>query len=132
MVQLLGSNLSIQLSLDAMGACGTLAGGESGDAHTHCWDDLCTKFTDVFDPPSIPQEHENKHRIEVLPVSTPPSKWQNRISPSKLVEMHRQFDKYLRKGWICLSTSPYAAPILFVCKKDGGLRMCIDYQELNK
>ena len=37
----------------------------------------------------------------------------------------------LEKGWICPSISPYGAPLLFVCKKTGKLRMCIDYQALN-
>ena len=41
-------------------------------------------------------------------------------------------NKYLSKGWVCPSISPYGAPILFVCKKDGGLHMYIDYWALNK
>ena len=76
-------------SPDAMGACGTLAGGESGDAQTHHWDDLCTEFADVFETPSISQEHEIKHRIELLPSNTPPSKWQYRMSPLEMAKVHR-------------------------------------------
>jgi hypothetical protein len=46
--------------------------------------------------------------------------------------MQRQIEELLQKGWVEPSTSPYGAPILFVGKKDGGLRMCIDYRALNK
>jgi hypothetical protein len=41
-------------------------------------------------------------------------------------------DAALKKGWICISRSPSAAPILFVPKKDGGDRLCVDYRGLNK
>ena len=54
------------------------------------------------------------------------------MPPSELAKVHRQLDEYLSKSWVCLSTSPHGAPILFVYKKDGGLHMSIDYQELNK
>ena len=43
------------------------------------------------------------------------------MSLSELAKMHRQLDEYLSKWWVLPSTSPYGAPILFVCKKDGGL-----------
>ena len=43
---------------DAMGAYGTLASRKSGDTWTHCWDNLCTEFADVFEPLSIPQEYK--------------------------------------------------------------------------
>ena len=46
--------------------------------------------------------------------------------------MHRQLDKYLTKGWIKLSVSPYGAPVLFVHKKGGTLCMCINFRMLNK
>ena len=55
-----------------------------------------------------------------------------RTSPTKLAEVRRQLDEFLSKGWIRPSTSPYGAPVLFVRKKDGSLRMCIDYRALNK
>ena len=55
-----------------------------------------------------------------------------RLSPAEFEDMKRQVKELLAKGWIEPSTSPYGAPILFVGKKDGGLRMCIDYRALNK
>jgi hypothetical protein len=43
-----------------------------------------------------------------------------------------QLEEILKKGYICLSVSPWGAPILFVKKKDGTLRLCIDFRKLNK
>ena len=53
------------------------------------------------------------------------------MSPSEQEECHRQLDDMLSKGWIHESLSNYAHPILFVKKKTGDLRMCIDYRRLN-
>ncbi|GJP40575.1 hypothetical protein CLOM_g239, partial [Closterium sp. NIES-68] len=55
-----------------------------------------------------------------------------RASPAEYEEAKQQIEEYLRKGWIEPSASPYGAPILFVNKKGGGLRMCFDYRALNK
>lgn len=54
------------------------------------------------------------------------------MSQDELVEIKRQLSEYLEKGWIRPSASPYGSPVLFVRKKDGSLRMCIDYRALNK
>ncbi|GJP58380.1 hypothetical protein CLOP_g23603 [Closterium sp. NIES-67] len=54
-----------------------------------------------------------------------------RLSQPKLMELRMQIDYVLEKKTIRPSTSPYAAPILFTPKKDGGLRMCTDYRALN-
>ncbi len=54
------------------------------------------------------------------------------MSPLELEELRKQLDDLLEKGFIKPSKSPFGAPILFVHKKDGGLRMCVDYRALNK
>jgi len=54
------------------------------------------------------------------------------MSHEKLKELKIQLKKLLTKGYIKLSKSPYGAPILFVHKKDGTLRMCVNYKALNK
>ena len=54
------------------------------------------------------------------------------MAPAELKELKEQLRDLLEKGFIRPSTSPLGAPILFVRKKDGSLRMCIDYRQLNK
>src|SRR5437762_13817088 len=54
-----------------------------------------------------------------------------RLSQFELQELKKQLDQLLKDGKINPSTSPYGAPVLFVKKKDGTLRMCIDYRALN-
>ncbi|GJZ04971.1 putative reverse transcriptase domain-containing protein [Tanacetum coccineum] len=55
-----------------------------------------------------------------------------RLAPSEMQELSDQLQELADRGFIRPSTSPWGAPILFVKKKDGSFRMCIDYQELNK
>src|SRR3954462_15781507 len=54
------------------------------------------------------------------------------MSPLKLDAMRAELDRLIKAGSIEPSTSPYGAPVIFVKKKDGKLRMCIDYWALNK
>ncbi|GJW83721.1 putative reverse transcriptase domain-containing protein [Tanacetum coccineum] len=55
-----------------------------------------------------------------------------RLAPSKMQELSNQLQELADRGFIRPSTSPWGAPVLFVKKKDGSFRMCIDYRELNK
>ncbi|GJS38419.1 putative reverse transcriptase domain-containing protein [Tanacetum coccineum] len=55
-----------------------------------------------------------------------------RLAPSKMKELSEQLKELSDKGFIRPSSSPWGAPVLFVKKKDGSFRMCIDYWELNK
>ncbi|GJR62214.1 reverse transcriptase domain-containing protein [Tanacetum coccineum] len=64
---------------------------------------------------------------EDLPARTP-----YRLAPSEMQELSNQLQELTDRGFIRPSTSPWGAPVLFVKKKDGSFRMCIDYRELNK
>ena len=54
------------------------------------------------------------------------------MSPAELRELKAQLEELLSKGFILPSISPWEAPVLFVKKKDGSLRLCIDYRQLNR
>nr|GFD02124.1 reverse transcriptase domain-containing protein [Tanacetum cinerariifolium] len=55
-----------------------------------------------------------------------------RLAPSEMKELSKQLKELSDKGFKRPSSSPWGAPVLFVKKRDGSFRMCIDYQELNK
>jgi hypothetical protein len=95
---------------------------------------VLSQFKDVFPeelPPGLPPEREVDHRIELVPGSTPPSRPTFRLSASELVELKKQLEELTKAGFIRPSKSPFGAPILFVKKKDGTMRMCVDYRALN-
>jgi hypothetical protein len=95
---------------------------------------VVSEFPDVFpeDLPGMPPERKVEFAIELLPGTAPIFKRAYRVSGPELVELKKQIDELLQKGYIRPSTSPWAAPVLFVEKKDGTRRMCIDYQALNE
>jgi hypothetical protein len=72
------------------------------------------------------------HAIDLIPGTEPPSRSIYRLSFEETNELKRQLDELLEKGYIRPSVSPFGAPVLFVHKKDGTLRLCIDYRALNK
>jgi hypothetical protein len=80
----------------------------------------------------LPLERKVEFAIELILGTTPISKRAYRVSEPELVELKKQIDELLEKGYIRPSTSPWAAPVLFVEKKDGTKRMCIDCRSLNE
>ena len=54
------------------------------------------------------------------------------MAPTELKELKVQMEEMVNRGFVRQSTSPWGAPVLFVKKKDGSMRLCIDYRELNK
>ena len=91
-------------------------------------------FLDVFpeELPGLPPQREIEFSIDVVPGATPASITPYRMAPLELKELKLQLQELLDKGFIRPSVSPWGAPMLFVKKKDGTLRLCVDYRQLNK
>ncbi|GJP79780.1 hypothetical protein CLOP_g9999 [Closterium sp. NIES-67] len=82
------------------------------------------KHADIFPddlPVGLPSEREHDHKIELEPGTQPTVRTQWRLTQPELDELRRQLDYLLEKGFVRPSTSPFAAPIMFTPKKDGGL-----------
>src|SRR4051812_17431761 len=92
------------------------------------------EFPDVFpeELPGMPPDRELEFAIELVPGTAPIYKKYYRMPSTELVELKKQLDELLQKGYIRPSTSPWGSPVLFVKKKDGTLRMCVDYRPLNE
>ncbi|KAL5577635.1 hypothetical protein UlMin_019334 [Ulmus minor] len=92
------------------------------------------EFIDVFpeELPGLPPDRAITFEINVTPGTAPISKAPYRMAPVELKELQVQLQELLDKGFVRSSYSPWGAPVLFVKKKDGSMRMCIDYRELNK
>jgi hypothetical protein len=95
---------------------------------------MVCKYPNVFliDYSGLPPQREVEFGIECVPSNNPISKALYRMVSSELKELKEQLQELLDKGFIRPSTSPWGTPVLFVKKKDGSMRMCIDYQKLNK
>ncbi|GKA07529.1 putative reverse transcriptase domain-containing protein [Tanacetum coccineum] len=91
-------------------------------------------FPEVFpdDLSGLPPVREIEFRIDLIPGASPVVKSPYRLAPSEMLELSNQLKELQEKGFIRPSHSPWGAPVLFVKKKDGAMRMCIDYRELNK
>ncbi|CAA3011864.1 DNA RNA polymerases superfamily [Olea europaea subsp. europaea] len=91
-------------------------------------------FPDVFpkDLPGLPPDREIEFCIDLVPGTAPISQVPYRMAPKELKELKVQLQDLVDKGFIRPSVSPWGAPVLFVKKKDGTMRLCIDYRQLNK
>jgi hypothetical protein len=92
------------------------------------------EYPDVFleELPGMPPDRDIEFSIELLPGTAPISKRHYRMDVKDLVELQKQIEELLEKGFIRPSSSPWGAPVLFVSKKDGSRRMCVDYRSLNE
>ncbi len=109
-------------------------GGTDGTKHQDMVNQVLDKFKDVVteeEPTALPPERKISHRITLIEGSQPTSRPQYRLSAEEKIELQKQVEELLNKGFIKESASPYNAPILFVKKKGGELRMCVDYRLLN-
>nr|GEX22286.1 putative reverse transcriptase domain-containing protein [Tanacetum cinerariifolium] len=92
------------------------------------------EFLDIFpeDLPGLPPIRQVEFQIDLIPRTTPVARAPYRLAPLEMQEPSNQLQDLIDRGFIRPSTSPWGAPVLFVKKKDGSFRMCIDYRELNK
>nr|GEU72116.1 putative reverse transcriptase domain-containing protein [Tanacetum cinerariifolium] len=91
-------------------------------------------FPEVFpeDFPGLPPARPVEFQIDLIPGAAPVARAPYRLALSEMKELSEQLQELFDKGFIRPSSSPWGAPVLFVKKKDGSFRMCIDYWELNK
>ena len=97
--------------------------------------ELVMQFADVFPstvPAGLPPDRGINHAIPLEPGHPVPAQKMYRLSKPQREEMEAQIKELLAKGWIRPSSSPFGSPIIFVKKKDGGFRMCVDYRAVNK
>nr|GFC16790.1 putative reverse transcriptase domain-containing protein [Tanacetum cinerariifolium] len=80
----------------------------------------------------LPPPRQVEFEIELVPGAAPVARVPYRLAPLEMKELAKHLQELSDKGFIRPSSSPWGAPVLFVKKKDGSFRMCIDYRELNK
>ena len=106
---------------------------DTGDNLGEAISKLLVEYKDVFTdklPPGLPPDRGIEHVIETGDAE-PVCKHPFKMSPLELDELQRQLKDLLDKGFIQPSSSPWGAPVLFVRKKSGELRMCIDFRIIN-
>jgi hypothetical protein len=96
--------------------------------------EIVREYPDVFpeELPGMPPDRDIEFMIELLPGTPPISKRPYRMPVNELVELKKQIAELQSKGFIHPSSSPWGALVLFVKKKDGTQRMCVDYRSLNE
>ena len=94
--------------------------------------EVVQEFEDIFAPlKELPPPRSNPFTITLEPEAKPIAKAPYRMAPAELAELKKQLEDLLENGFIRSSSSPWGAPVLFVKKKDGSMRLCIDYRGIN-
>jgi len=95
------------------------------------YQDFLQVFTST-EPTALPPHHDQDHHIPLLEAKMPPYEPLRPLNEEKIRVYREYIEVNEERGWILASTSQAGAPIHFVKKKDGGLRLCVDYRQLNE
>ncbi|KAJ3680971.1 hypothetical protein LUZ60_015460 [Juncus effusus] len=135
----LGQELPLISSLAAYhlmaNECLAILASVQADVDGGCLEDIpiVREYAEVFAELSgLPPERDVQIGVTLVPGTGLISKAPYRMAPAELKELKIQLQELLDKGFIRPSVSPWGAPVLFVKKKDGTLRLCVDYREINK
>jgi hypothetical protein len=92
------------------------------------------EYPDIFpeELPGLPPNWDIEFAIDLAPGTAPIAKRPYRMAFTELAELKKQLSELEQKGYVRPSSSPWGAPVLFVEKKDGSMRLCVDYQALNE
>jgi hypothetical protein len=92
------------------------------------------EYPDVFpeELPGMPPDRDIEFIIELVPGTAPIAQRPYRMNPQELKELKKQLADMLSKGLIHPSASPWGSPVIFVDKRDGTIRLCVDYRKLNE
>lgn len=95
---------------------------------------IVCEYLDVFleELSGFSPKREIEFEIKVASWSTLISQIPYYMTPNKMKELKNQLEELIEKGYIRPNTSPWGAPVLFVKNKDGSMRLCIDYRQLDK
>jgi hypothetical protein len=95
---------------------------------------IVKEYPDVFpeELPGLPSNQEIEFAIDLALGTTPIAKRPYWMAATKLAELKKQLSELEQKGYVRSSSSPWGAPVLFVRKKHGSMRLCVDYRALNE
>jgi hypothetical protein len=95
---------------------------------------IVKEYLDVLpeELPGMSPHREIEFVIDLTLRTAPIARRPYRMAASELAELKKQFNKLEQKGYIKPSSSPWGAPVLFIKKKDGSMRLCVDYRALNE
>ena len=95
---------------------------------------VVNEYPNVFpeELPGMPPDRDIEFVIKLIPGTSPIAKRPYRMAASELAELKKQLEELQQSGFIRSSSSPWGAPVLFVKKKDGSMRLCVDYRALNE
>lgn len=104
-------------------------------SYSNCITQVLSEFKDILTNEllnELPHKRDIDHKIELMPWMEPQNKASFGLNQSELVELKRQLTELLIRGYVRPSKSPFGTPVLFMSKKYGQLRICINFCGFNR